>query len=161
MSATKLTALALVAALAAPGSLQAQQSFGRGNPLSSIFRCDAEGNKQGTAAVIGGVVGGAVGNQLSKKDRALGTVLGAALGAAAGCWLAMAASVGAMCRRASSRWSVPRPMRSLPVRAARRLTRPWPPETAHQRPDAIRLAKTAPASGSCRARAASLTFSHP
>lgn len=118
MSATKLTALALVAVLAAPGSLQAQQSFSRGNPLSSIFRCDAEGNKQGTGAVIGGVVGGAVGNQLSKKDRALGTVLGAALGAAAGSYVgcrmqasdqqkAQQAAEDALNRGGSQSWSNP------------------------------------------------------
>ncbi len=118
MSATRLTALTLVVLMATPTTLQAQSSFSKGNPLSSIFACEASGNKQVTGAVIGGVVGGAVGNQLSKKDRTLGTALGAALGAAAGSYIgcrmqgkdqakAQAATEQALNRSGAQSWNNP------------------------------------------------------
>ncbi len=83
MRPSTITAALLAAALALPVSAQAQQ----GNPLSSIFGCDAGGNKQTGGAVIGGLVGGVLGNNLAKNERGLGTVLGAAAGAAAGSYV--------------------------------------------------------------------------
>lgn len=76
-----LAALALAMTLPVPASAQS------GNPLSSLFKCEASGQKQETGAVIGGVVGGVVGSQVSKNERVLGTAIGAALGAAAGSYI--------------------------------------------------------------------------
>jgi surface antigen len=87
------TALAAIGVLSiAPGLAYAQPyeqpapSAG-GNPLSSIFGCDAAGGKQAGGAVIGGLLGGLLGNSLSGHNRTLGTVLGAAGGAAVGSYV--------------------------------------------------------------------------
>lgn len=58
-----------------------------GNPLRSIFSCNAGGNKQAGGAAIGGVVGGLLGSQVSRNERALGAVIGAAAGAALGSYI--------------------------------------------------------------------------
>lgn len=56
-----------------------------GGFLGGIFGCSADGNKQGTAAVIGGLAGAFLGNRIAGRgSRALGTLLGGAVGAAAG-----------------------------------------------------------------------------
>ena len=87
MRPSTFTAALLAATLALPISAQAQPTMRQGNPLSSIFGCDAGGNKQTGGAVIGGLVGGVLGNNLAKNERGLGTVLGAAAGAAAGSYV--------------------------------------------------------------------------
>ncbi|HEX6859691.1 MAG TPA: SH3 domain-containing protein [Caulobacteraceae bacterium] len=75
-------ALAVTIALAA-----AAPAHARAAPLSSIFSCEASGQKQEAGAAIGAVLGGIIGNQVAKNERGLGTVLGAAVGAAAGSWI--------------------------------------------------------------------------
>jgi hypothetical protein len=57
------------------------------SPLSSLFSCQASGNKQAGGAAIGGVVGGLLGSQVAKNERTLGSVIGAAAGAALGSYL--------------------------------------------------------------------------
>ncbi len=108
--------VALVAvSLALPAAASAQT---RGGPLSSIFGCDAGGNKQAGGAVIGGLLGGVVGSNVAKNERTLGTVLGAAAGAAAGSYIgcrmqrsdqqkAQAATQYALDRGGSQSWSNP------------------------------------------------------
>jgi surface antigen len=107
-----LAALALAFPLAVPAPAQA------GNPLSSIFKCEAAGSKQEGGAAIGGIVGGVVGNRVAKGDRGLGTVVGAALGAAAGSYIgcrmqrsdqrkAEVAARDALDRNRDTRWSNP------------------------------------------------------
>lgn len=58
-----------------------------GGPLSSIFSCQAGGNRQSTGALLGALAGGAIGNRVADNERTLGTVLGAAIGAAAGSYI--------------------------------------------------------------------------
>lgn len=87
MRPSTITAALLAATLALPVSAQAQPTLRQGSPLSSIFGCDAGGNKQAGGAAIGGVLGGVLGNNLAKNERGLGTVLGAAAGAAAGSYI--------------------------------------------------------------------------
>jgi len=87
MRTTPFTAALLAVTLALPVSASAQPTLRQGSPLSSIFGCDAGGNKQAGGAVIGGLVGGLVGNNIAKNERGLGTVLGAAAGAAAGSYI--------------------------------------------------------------------------
>lgn len=81
--------LALAASFAAPVVASAQQAYGQpaGNPLSSIFSCQAGGDRQAGAAAIGALLGGIVGNKVADNERALGTALGAAIGAAAGSYI--------------------------------------------------------------------------
>lgn len=87
------TVLAAFAILSMPGLSLAQPydqpppAPGGGNPLSSIFGCDASGGKQAGGAVLGGLLGGLLGNSVSGKNRGLGTVLGAAGGAALGSYV--------------------------------------------------------------------------
>lgn len=91
------TALAFLAVLSSTPGLSFAQSYDRpydqptapasGNPLSSVFGCDAAGGKQAGGAVIGGLLGGLLGNSVSGKNRGLGTVLGAAGGAALGSYV--------------------------------------------------------------------------
>src|SRR5262245_4219432 len=64
---------------AAPGEARAA-GFG----VSSLYGCDAAGNRDTTGAIIGGLVGGLAGSQISRNERALGAVAGAAIGAAIG-----------------------------------------------------------------------------
>ena len=78
MRPSNFTAALLAVTLALPASAYSQPTMRQGNPLSSIFGCDAGGNKQTGGAVIGGLVGGVLGNNLAKNERGLGTVLGAA-----------------------------------------------------------------------------------
>lgn len=80
---------AAVAALLLTPAVPAAPAFAQtGNPLNSIFRCDAAGNKQSGGAAVGAVLGGLLGNQTSsKRSRGLSTVLGAAVGAAAGSYI--------------------------------------------------------------------------
>ena len=87
MRVSQLTAALLAVSLAVPVTAGAQPTLRQGNPLSSIFGCDATGNKQAGGAVIGGLVGGVVGSNLAKNERTLGTALGAAVGAAAGSYI--------------------------------------------------------------------------
>ena len=82
-----ITAAAAAALVAAPALTTTPALAQTGNPLNSIFRCQAEGNKQTGGAAIGAIVGGVVGNQVADNERGLGTVLGAALGAAAGSYI--------------------------------------------------------------------------
>jgi surface antigen len=59
-----------------------------GNPLNSIFSCQASGNKQAGGAAVGAILGGVLGNTTSgKRNRGVNTALGAALGAAAGSYV--------------------------------------------------------------------------
>jgi surface antigen len=91
------TALALLAILSSAPGLSFAQPYdqpydrpaaqGGGNPLSSVFGCDAAGGKQAGGAVIGGLLGGLLGNSVSGRNRGLGTVLGAAGGAALGSYV--------------------------------------------------------------------------
>ena len=87
MRPSQVTAAVVAVALALPATAGAQPTLRQGSPLSSIFGCDAGGNKQAGGAVIGGLVGGVVGSNLAKNERTLGTVLGAAAGAAAGSYI--------------------------------------------------------------------------
>ncbi|MDB5452053.1 MAG: hypothetical protein JWO33_631 [Caulobacteraceae bacterium] len=81
---TALAAAALLTAPAAPTTAFAQT----GNPLNSIFSCQASGGKQAGGAVVGAIVGGLLSNQTSsKRTRGRNTVLGAAVGAAAGSYI--------------------------------------------------------------------------
>lgn len=82
-----ISALAVAALVAAPTLTAAPAYAQTGNPLNSIFRCDAGGNKQAGGAAIGAVVGGLIGNKVADNERGLGTVLGAAIGAAAGSYI--------------------------------------------------------------------------
>jgi surface antigen len=89
-AATVLATLAILSST--PGVSVAQgydqpTSNGSGNPLSSIFGCDASGGKQAGGAVVGGLLGGLLGNSVSGKNRGLGAVLGAAGGAALGSYV--------------------------------------------------------------------------
>jgi surface antigen len=84
MRKSHLTVAALAAIIAAPAPGLAQPS---GSPLSSIFSCQAAGNRQQSGAIIGGIIGGVIGNQVADNERGLGTVLGAAAGAAAGSYI--------------------------------------------------------------------------
>lgn len=113
MRASTVTLAIAALALAAPVPAAAQ-----GNPLSSIFGCDAGGNKQAGGAVIGGLVGGVVGSNLAKNERTLGAVLGAAAGAATGSYIgcrmqrtdqakAQAAAEAALNRGGSQSWNNP------------------------------------------------------
>jgi surface antigen len=85
-------ALAVVGLIAA-GQTPALAQYGpqyaapTGGPLSSIFSCANQGNRQGAGAIIGGLAGGLIGNQVADNERTLGTVLGAAIGAAAGSYI--------------------------------------------------------------------------
>jgi surface antigen len=87
------TVLAIFAVLSSTPGLALAQAYnpppgpGGGNPLSSIFGCDASGGKQAGGAVIGGLLGGLLGNSVSGRNRGLGTVLGAAGGAALGSYV--------------------------------------------------------------------------
>lgn len=66
-------------------SAVAEEDAPRRSGIGGIFGCSADGNKQTTAAVIGGVVGGVLGNRIAGRgNRTLGTLLGGALGAAGG-----------------------------------------------------------------------------
>ena len=118
MRPSNFTAALLAVTLALPASAYAQPTMRQGNPLSSIFGCDAGGNKQTGGAVIGGLVGGVLGNNLAKNERGLGTVLGAAAGAAAGSYVgcrmqrsdqqkAQIAAQNALDRGGSQSWSNP------------------------------------------------------
>jgi hypothetical protein len=79
---TTIIALAGAAAFIAPTAAQAQ------NPLSSIFQCNNDDNRQRTGAIVGGVLGGVLGNQVAgDDDETLGTILGAAAGAALGSYI--------------------------------------------------------------------------
>jgi surface antigen len=88
-----ITAVAMLALMfPLPGSALAQTSApptaaSSGNPLSSIFGCDASGGKQAGGAVLGGVLGGVLGNVVGGKNKTVGTALGAALGAATGSYI--------------------------------------------------------------------------
>ena len=127
MRPSNFTAALLAATLALPVSAYAQPTMRQGNPLSSIFGCDAGGNKQTGGAVIGGLVGGVLGNNLAKNERGLGTVLGAAAGAAAGSYVgcrmqrsdqqkAQFAAQNALDRGGSQSWSNPQTGASGDVR---------------------------------------------
>lgn len=116
MRPSQVTAAVVAVALALPATAGAQPTLRQGSPLSSIFGCDAGGNKQAGGAVIGGLVGGVVGSNLAKNERTLGTVLGAAAGAAAGSYIgcrmqrsdqqkAQAATQYALDRGGSQSWS--------------------------------------------------------
>lgn len=116
MRPCQVTAAVVAVALALPASAGAQPR--PGSPLSSIFGCDAGGNKQAGGAVIGGLLGGVVGSNLAKNERTLGTVIGAAAGAAAGSYIgcrmqrtdqqkAQAAAQYALDRGGSQSWSNP------------------------------------------------------
>jgi surface antigen len=118
MRPSQFTAAVVAVALALPAAATAQPTLRQGSPLSSIFGCDAGGNKQAGGAVIGGLVGGVVGSNLAKNERTLGTVLGAAAGAAAGSYIgckmqrsdqqkAQAATQYALDRGGSQSWSNP------------------------------------------------------
>lgn len=118
MRPSQVTAAVVAVALALPVTATAQPTLRQGSPLSSIFGCDAGGNKQAGGAVIGGLVGGVVGSNLAKNERTLGTVLGAAAGAAAGSYIgcrmqrsdqqkAQAATQYALDRGGSQSWSNP------------------------------------------------------
>jgi len=118
MRASQFTAALLAVSLAVPVTAAAQPTMRQGNPLSSIFGCDAAGNKQAGGAVIGGLVGGVVGSNLAKNERTLGTALGAAVGAAAGSYIgcrmqrsdqtkAQAAAQYALDRGGNRSWSNP------------------------------------------------------
>ncbi|CAN5316840.1 SH3 domain-containing protein [soil metagenome] len=79
---------ALIALIAAPMLSAAPAQAQSGNPLSSIFACQASGNKQAGGAVAGALLGGLLGNQSSnKKTKGRNTVIGAAVGAAAGSYI--------------------------------------------------------------------------
>jgi surface antigen len=82
-------AAAAAAALAVSPALPAAPAFAQtGNPLNSIFGCQASGNNQATGAVLGAVVGGLLSNQTSsKRTKGRNTVIGAAVGAAAGSYI--------------------------------------------------------------------------
>ena len=138
MRATKLTAALMAASLAVPMAVPmtagAQPTLRQGSPLSSIFGCDAAGNKQTGGAVIGGLVGGVLGSNLAKNERTLGTVLGAAAGAAAGSYIgcrmqrsdqakAQAATQYALDRGGARSWSNPETGASGDVRVVS--TRPY------------------------------------
>lgn len=70
---------------AARSSATAEADAPRRSGIGGIFGCSTDGNKQTTAAVIGGVVGGVLGNRIAGRgNRTLGTLLGGALGAAGG-----------------------------------------------------------------------------
>lgn len=127
MRPSNITAALLAVTLALPASAYAQPTTRQGNPLSSIFGCDAGGNKQTGGAVIGGLVGGVIGNNLAKNERGLGTVLGAAAGAAAGSYIgcrmqrsdqqkAQIAAQNALDRGGSQSWSNPQTGASGDVR---------------------------------------------
>ncbi|WP_162244266.1 MULTISPECIES: SH3 domain-containing protein [unclassified Phenylobacterium] len=116
MRPSQVTAAVVAVALALPAAATAQPTLRQGSPLSSIFGCDAGGNKQAGGAVIGGLVGGVVGSNLAKNERTLGAVLGAAAGAAAGSYIgcrmqrtdqqkAQAAAQYALDRGGSQSWS--------------------------------------------------------
>ena len=62
MRPSQVTAAVVAVALALPATAGAQPTLRQGSPLSSIFGCDAGGNKQAGGAVIGGLVGGVVGS---------------------------------------------------------------------------------------------------
>jgi surface antigen len=82
---TAVTAIALLVAPAIPTSAAFAQS---GNPLNSIFSCQASGNKQAGGAAVGAVLGGLLSNSTAgRRNRGTSTVLGAALGAAAGSYI--------------------------------------------------------------------------
>jgi surface antigen len=69
----------------ARASATAEGDAPRRSGIGGIFGCSTDGNKQTTAAVIGGVVGGVLGNRIAGSgNRTLGTLLGGALGAAGG-----------------------------------------------------------------------------
>jgi surface antigen len=88
MRKTSTTAVAAAALLLAPMLSAAPAYAQTGNPLNSIFSCQASGNKQAGGAAIGAVVGGLLGNSTSgKRNRGVNTVLGAAVGAAAGSYI--------------------------------------------------------------------------
>ena len=64
---------------------EADANAPRRSGIGGIFGCSTDGNKQTTAAVIGGVLGGVLGNRIAGRgNRTLGTLLGGALGAAGG-----------------------------------------------------------------------------
>ncbi|WP_312161336.1 glycine zipper 2TM domain-containing protein [Phenylobacterium sp.] len=118
MRPSQVTAAVVAVALALPAAAGAQPTLRQGSPLSSIFGCDAGGDKQAGGAVIGGLVGGVVGSNLAKNERTLGAVLGAAAGAAAGSYIgcrmqrsdqqkAQAAAEYALDRGGSQSWSNP------------------------------------------------------
>ena len=111
MRSPTITVALLAVSLALPAAASAQ-------PLSSIFGCDAGGNKQAGGAVIGGLVGGVIGSNLARNERTLGTVLGAAAGAATGSYIgcrmqrsdqakAQAATQYALDRGGSQSWTNP------------------------------------------------------
>lgn len=83
-----LTAISAAALLAAPALAPTQALAQSGNPLNSIFSCQASGNKQAGGAAVGAVLGGLLTNSTAgKRNRGTSTVLGAALGAAAGSYI--------------------------------------------------------------------------
>jgi len=88
----KALPIALVGLIAA-GPTPAMAQYGpqyaapQGGPLSSIFSCGTQGNRQGTGAVAGALIGGLIGNQVADDHRTTGTVLGALAGAAAGSYI--------------------------------------------------------------------------
>ncbi len=94
-----MTGLAMVSLAVAPASAQFRESGtavtaaqpsndgmnNGGGFLGGILGCSADGNKQGTAAIIGGLAGAFLGNRIAGRgSRTLGTLLGGAVGAAAG-----------------------------------------------------------------------------
>jgi len=88
----KALPIALVGLIAA-GQTPAMAQYGpqyaapSGGPLSSIFSCATQGNRQGPGAVAGALIGGLIGNQVADDHRTTGTVLGALAGAAAGSYI--------------------------------------------------------------------------
>jgi surface antigen len=83
-----ITAAAAAGLLAAPLAAPIPAMAQSGNPLNSIFSCQASGNKQAGGAAVGAVIGGLLGNTTAgKNSRGSSTVLGAALGAAAGSYI--------------------------------------------------------------------------
>ncbi|CAN5220545.1 SH3 domain-containing protein [soil metagenome] len=112
-----ITAISATALLAAPTLAPTQAHAQSGNPLNSIFSCQASGNKQAGGAAVGAVLGGLLSNSTAgKRNRGTSTVLGAALGAAAGSYIgcrmqssdqqkAEAAAQRALANGESTEWS--------------------------------------------------------
>lgn len=122
MHRSPIAIYALAALMAAPGVAGAQnygQPAPSGNPLSSIFSCQADGNKQAGGAAVGAVLGGLLANSgASRRKRGRDTVLGAVVGAAAGSYIgcrmqtsdqqrAQAAAQLALDRGESTTWTNP------------------------------------------------------
>lgn len=88
MSKTAITA-ALASALALSPMVVAAPALAQtGNPLNSIFSCQAQGHKQAGGAALGAVLGGVLANQTSgKRNKTRNIVLGAAVGGAVGSYV--------------------------------------------------------------------------